>query len=216
MGWSTQTKMEADLGSAETGVTQGGLNLYMPDVQSRLDLRTAGLCFDTGSRLGLVHPYMDTRQNVRYYHKHLCSADRGTSPQWPRWSMIQDLMEVDIDYALRHDDLPVLDIGPGCQYGDVPYCDEGDTALVMRPTMDDVEKIGWANMFWHLLKANIPGITTEWLASTFRVSMDWYGGMRLSPLASTWVEGVKNGWVPTCTSDALSGAKPANIEVVNR
>jgi len=169
--------------------TVRGLSLEAHEVVRILAEAVPGIHADPGSRRGYWHPNMDQFQGLYYYHKHLCSMDRGTIQQWPEWTTEEDLVEVPLDYALRHEDLPVLSLG---EHGEA-VMEEWSTACVMRPMLKEVKRIGWAEVFWQVLNANL-GLTQEWFARSFHVPMDWCGQMKKSPVAASYEEAKRRGF----------------------
>lgn len=173
--------------------TFGPLALDASTVASTLAEQTPGLHFDLGGRHNFWHPEQQKWQAVKYFSRHICSMDRGAMPQWPVWRTKEELVPVPLDYALAHEDFPILDI-PLAKDPNIPIMHPAMKALVMRPRFDEVDKIGWAEVFYHLLKANLPGITRAWLQHTFNVPMDWVGELKVSPLTYTFFEAEKAGW----------------------
>lgn len=94
------------------------------------------------------------------------------------------MCEVPLGYALDHDDFPVLDILPGQTPEDnmEMLADTSAAAMVLRPQLDDIDYVGWAEVFWKLLRAGVPDIDTYWLSTTFHVPMDWYATSNKSPV----------------------------------
>ncbi len=167
-----------------TQPVQGGFSLDSSVIVSKLQELDPGFHADLGSRLGVWHPNMDRWQGLFYMQKHICSLDRGASPQWPEWTTVNDVVEVPLDYALLHDDMPILDFDPFREHESVG---EEPTASILRPVLDDVQKVGWAEVFHRLLKSGVHSdINVGWLARTFGVPMDWYAKMGMSPLSYSY------------------------------
>ena len=132
--------------------------------------------------------------------------DRGRTCQWPRWSVVRELVEVPLHEAVQYDDpenMPVISLNrqPGAlakhnsrgEYGIDP--EEIMTAYMERPQLDDVERVGWAEVMWQICKA-CPFVDPHTLGMIFRVPMDWYQNMNVSPLSWTTREAALRGWSP--------------------
>ena len=166
--------------------------LYMPDVVTKLQERVPAIHADLGARHGKWHPYISTRQCICLGPMHLGSIDRGWAPMYPVWTTKDELRPVPLDYALKHEDFPVVDI----RYGDLTrdgqmvghdWPREEPTALVLRPVPDDARYIGWCELAWTLIKRHpLIGITPVWWAEAFDVPMDWMGTLTQSPIVSTF------------------------------
>lgn len=179
-------------GAAPLGTGEARLDSAV--VIRKLEEHVPGLHADLGSRHGLWHPRQREVQGLFYFHRHICSMDRGIMRQWPEWDTKEDLVEVDVDYALLHEDFPVVAMAPGSRDASLQ---EGQTAYVLRRTLDRVRSVGWAEVFWQLLAKKVPGVTAPWLAATFRVPMDWISGTKISPLSMSFEEGRRRGMVTT-------------------
>lgn len=143
------------------------------------------------------YPDKDKLVGLFHFHKHITTMDRGWSHQWPTWDTTNGLVEVDFDYALRHDDMPIFRIkskDPNV-FSKRPDMTKVEKALVYRPQFNDVAQVGWAEVFWQLLNyRGLTGITPGWIAKTFGVSMDWYANGQGPPLMRCWIEGKKKGY----------------------
>ena len=178
-------------------LSRGTIRLDSALVRTRLESRVPGLHFDLGGRQGVWHPDQEKVQAVRYYYRHICSCDRGEMPQWPEWTLAEGLASVPLDEALKHEEMPILDIDPLEETGllsDASRLYEHQKALVWRSQVDDIKRIGWAELFYRLLKANLPNLTPEWFAVTFRVPMDWYMQIQVSPLSWSFNRAKEKGW----------------------
>lgn len=170
-----------DLGRGATPL-QGGQWLDSHVIVQSLHALDSGFHSDPGARLNIYHPEMDEKQGLYYWSKHVASMDRGMTPQWPEWWTKEELVPVSLDYALRHEDFPVLDIKPG---GDMSL-QESDTAYILRPRVDRVRRIGWAEVFWRVLNLHLPHVRPWHLAAAFRVPMAWCGTLVQSPLSQSF------------------------------
>jgi len=132
-------------------------------------------------------------QGLFYFHQHLCGLDRGIAPQWPVWDTEEGLQEVPLSYAVTHEDFPVLNVN-ACETTQDDF-DAADTAFVMRAQLTDVNKIGWAEVFWRLLHFNLPGITREYLETRFNISMAWMDQMNDSPIMESYNQAEARGWI---------------------
>ena len=93
------------------------------------------------------------------------------------------LVEVPLDYALAHDDLPVLKLNAAGE----AEMREHTVATVMRPKLKSVVHVGWAEVFYHLIRLNLHGLDAKWLQTTFRVPMDWYGNIKNTPVVKSFL-----------------------------
>ena len=165
-----------------------GQSLDTSKIISALSNIIPGIQADPGGRLDVWHPDRDKFQGLYWYSKHICSMDRGQAPQWPEWVTEEGLVSVPLDYALAHEDLPVLSLKNG-----KPDMCESDEAWIMRPTLKEVKKIGWAEVFWRLCKSDAP-VSPKILSALFHVDMDWYGSLATSPLDASWNEARRKGF----------------------
>jgi hypothetical protein len=186
--WDVAHSSPGMLGEAPRPVR--GVTLNSADIVLRLSQLVPGIHADPGGRLGFWHPDVQIKQGLYYYHKHICSMDRGNMPQWPEWETEEGLAEVPLDYAIAHSDFPVLSLKPDGSSS----MHESDTAFVMRPMLSEIKCIGWAEVFWRVLKAGIPGLTPAIIAATFRVPMDWYGQLKASPLSESYQQAKSRGF----------------------
>jgi len=162
-------------------IDRQGIELHMDTVARILAETYPGFHADLGARHRIWHPEIGLEQGLYYYHRHISTMDRGFSPQWPVWSMIEEPVEVGLDYAIRHEDFPTVMLWPGEEPEVKP--DGSQIATVLRPRPDCVQMVGWAEVFWRVLKKlNLPGLTKGWIQQQFRVPMDWYDQIRLSPI----------------------------------
>lgn len=169
---------------------QGGVWLDTSVIVDKLRQADSRFHADPGARLNIWHPDQSRMQGLYYWQKHLCSMDRGLTPQWPEWSTVAGLSEVGIDYAMTHEDFPVLSLV------DKDNMENGKgTALIERPCIDDVKRIGWAEVFWHVINHRVPGIDAHWFAKTFRVDMAWMAETAGSPLSHTFRIALDKGMV---------------------
>ena len=169
-----------------------GVSLNMSDVAAKLIERCPGLAVDAGGRLDIWHPKISQYQSLRYWHKQICSMDRGWSPQWPTFTVEEGLERVPMDYAVAHEDFPIFDVPKEFEDG-VPF--ETNHALIWRSQVDDVDKIGWAEVFYRLLGKRVPNISVRWLRHEFKVPMDWYAVQPGSPIGNAYAEAAEKGMV---------------------
>ena len=169
-------RRDAWLGEDTARPLQSGVPLDTLVIIRELSAHDPGFHADWATRQNVWHPRQDELQGLFYYHKHVSSMDRGMAYQWPEWTITEDLVQVPLDYALLHDDMPVLDLLPG----ETPELLEGSMAAILKPQLDDVKTVGWAEVMYHLCRGGY--VTPGWCARTFNVPMDWYGTLRTSPL----------------------------------
>jgi len=179
-------KVALDAGPMDVGSlhnvkgVQSGHTLDSADVIAKLAKACPGIHADWGGRLGLWHPRIEERQGLFYYHKHICGMDRGVLRQWPEWSACEEMVEVDMAYAITHDDMPVC----------MGACDEDsplpDTALVYRSKPDRCLHLGWAELFFQLTKRNLPNIDRRFLERTFKVNLAFLDQMKCSPVSLSY------------------------------
>lgn len=191
MSWTAEFDRRAFLEQPAGYQAPRGASLDSAVLKRELESLSQLFVLDLGARHRLWHPDQDRFYGIRYGHRHICSCDRGIMPQWPEWTTEEDLVEVTLDYAMLHDDLPVVSfIGPKA-----PDLRQPQMAAVMRPTLKEVKKIGWAEVVWRLMKAKIPGLDVPWAVHNLRVPMDWYTQMPKSPLVWSFDLAAQKGWV---------------------
>ena len=184
---------------AISGVQQTEVGQYAPlqeprsldsaVVVSRLEDKIPGIRADIGGKTNRWHPGIGDFQGLYYNDRHICSMDRGRMPMWPIWSTTQGDVQVPIDYALAHDDFPVVESYDGSTYWDDSYM-----ASVQRPVLDDVTRIGWAEVFYQLIKRGY--VTKQWIEAMFGVPMDWIDSVPCSPLQHSFNLGSEKSWLP--------------------
>ena len=167
-----------------------GIRIHHLDITKKLSEAFGGFNCDIAGRLGLWTPRQRELVGLYHFHKHVSSMDRGWATQWPQWTTKAGLVEVSLDYALAHDDLPIVNLTSDGQ----AILKDQTVATVIRPKLKSVKRVGWAEVFYYLLKLNIHGLDTHWLSRTFRVPMDWYGNAERPPLDQSYFIAKKKGY----------------------
>lgn len=143
------------------------------------------------------YPDADKFVPLYHFHKHISTMDRGWMNPMPTWKTTNQLLEVDLDYALAHDDQAIFRLSSQDPnfFRKRPDLTKVEKALIYRPKFEDVLAVGWAEVFWRILRyGGFPGMTPGWLGHAFGVPMDWYGQSPMSPLDRCWTEGRKKGY----------------------
>lgn len=153
----------------------GQKHLYAHHIKRKLEKRCPGLHFDLGGRMNIWHPRQEHLQGVRYYHKHICSMSRGMLPQFTVWKTKEQMVRVSVDEAARQA-IPIFALDPLTGLPGNP--EASSHGFAMKEVKDDIETLGWMELFHHLCVARLPGITPDWLAKTFNVNMGWFGKIR--------------------------------------
>ena len=156
---------------------------------AKLNKLDPGYHADLGSRLDNIHPDIEKRQGLYYWGHHICGMDRGQTPMWPEWNTEGTLVEVPLDYGLKHEDIPLLDFDISKGLSEIP---ENPMARVMQPRLTSVEKIGWAEVFWKLAHDPVAPIAPDVLGKLFNVPTDWVMSIGSSPVGRSYAEGNKH------------------------
>jgi hypothetical protein len=177
-------------------VALDGVLLNMDAVAEKLNEVYRGFSQDPiGRRFDMWAPRVDELQGLFHMHKHICSMDRGLSPQWPRFTTKTGLKTVPLHYALLHEDLPVVCLPE--DFKETPreeLMDMNAPAMVEATQIDDVKMIGWAEVL-HQITVSCPWISLGDLGRLFGVATEWAGQINGSPLTALWNEAERHAVV---------------------
>ena len=157
-------------------------------LQTGLRYLNSGLHFDMGAALNLWHPRMKNFQGVFYDGTHICTMDRGVSPEFKLWSVVTGAVEippekvsttpgawvswevvdpshpeykVGLEKALKFDDGYALEDGKLKKY----------KGFALGKRRGPVVKVGWRHTFEAILQRNLANVTRSSLAYMFDVDM---------------------------------------------
>jgi hypothetical protein len=172
--------------------TDTGHELNSVDIERGLRELNSDMHFDLAAKIDQKHPYIGERQGVYYNGNHICSMDRGVSPEFKVWTMVRRPVEVGWSEADK-DDVSVQyeEILPATEgYADLRMLaasgrdhslrirDDGKLfklrCMAVRPARDRIIRCGWRHTFEHIIRWGVPNITRENLSAKFGVDMNKY------------------------------------------
>jgi hypothetical protein len=139
---------------------------------------------DWGARHSIWHPQQQRFKGLFLGHKHITAMDRTPMRQWPEWDVSEELVELPIDEAMLHEDMPIIALN---EKGEDRITTQ-ETAYCWRMKPEKCSHVGWAHVFYRLLEANIHGITRGWFERTFRLNLTWLDSIQRSPMAESYAQ----------------------------
>jgi len=145
--------------------------------------------FDLAAAIGQTHPFINDRQGVYIYGRHLCSMDRGIIPEFKIWTQRTIRLEgqwAEADQSNASIQFRVL------SRGDEGFEDKRDIAktgfdpsltirddgaivemvpVVERKVKGRVHRLGWRHTFEALLRLQVRGVTRSSLSQRFAIDM---------------------------------------------
>lgn len=191
--------------SVTDGGTDTGKVLDSAAIVTGLQELNKDLHFDLAAAIGQQHPYINDRQGVYFYGKHLCSMDRGLVPEYKLYSVTKVPVEVDwadadkegvsIRYVqVLPTDEGYEDLEQAAKRGNDPAVQMRGSMVIrmapvaMRPMRGTVIRLGWRHTFEGVLRHDIPGVTRKSVSEKFGVDMLKYPMGSPSELLAALVE----------------------------
>lgn len=174
-----------------------GHSLQYEAVVSGLRDLNAGIHADMGGALGMWHPHIEKMAGLYYEGRHITAIDRGSIPEFKVWSLVDGMQEIPPEHAARHEnarltrteitpDAPdfFLGITKSADYSDGYAWEEamdgsGREALyryrchVPGKVRGKVIKVGWRHTFERVIRANVPNLTRQAIATKFGVDLSY-------------------------------------------
>lgn len=174
-------------------IVQQGMEFGRPldeaDVKAGLQEMNPDIHFDLAGAIGQIHPFINQRQGVYLYGRHLCAMDRGIIPEYKIWTQRTIRVEgqwADADLSTSSIQWRVLRRGEddfedkkrvAMTGADPSLMVRDDGAVVeMIPIVEmkvkgRVHRLGWRHTFEALLRHRVRGVTRQSLSERFGVDM---------------------------------------------